>query len=712
MKSSIFTSIFFVCFCTLLNAQQSVTVDLINNSVYKANTLVDISEVIYGHVTNQYVLLKELGSNETGYADFEVNALDNSEVLFSFEEQAGDTYSFHLTNGSFSIDNTSVTNQSFTNNDLFRIERCSSGVVLYHNNNIAHVFENADQSKMIYARLYVVQANLVGSSQPVVNFSFPNGITNCSDPEGVNNFIGGNGGNNGQVLSCDVSPPFTDDMFYDDNPCSPTQGIIFTYEEFQSLSDNHNSVLGYDYDSLSILDTNKTQESNTIDFLAGTYGDMTLEDIYDCLDIGCSPMLDTLQHNLDTLAYLLGESLDAEQISDLNAVYADSMTAAQQVTFDSTFGSMTNLTNSIQELSSVISEVNVDSLIADAFGATESDCNDSIWDDIEIPDSIANSPVIQRLGGGDAFKKQLKESVMESLKAMLSGDPGDGGDPNWFLGEVEGLGLASTSSSMPSPSSTSMIKSIQSGVNLYNGTGSFQLPLESISSKDVSVPISISSSPGALKVNDQEGLLGSNMNLSHAGKITRVVKGLPDEFYGEIDGLAYGYKRGLTDVMEIYDVHIQLDTNIKPKWLKRIICRIVNIILKKLFNIDGGGLGSCSNNGFIGDLLAEYNDDLCVANPAYSETIAQILGNSAFAENLLKKYYILSPKDEDAVKISIYWRPVEYNYITTDVIVSIPLGVAGLSLNFGLVVRAGYKIIDVPSPVTVKKNAIGYSHLT
>ncbi len=76
------------------------------------------------------------------------------------------------------------------------------------------------------------------------------------------------------------------------------------------------------------------------------------------------------------------------------------------------------------------------------------------------------------------------------------------------MGEIEGLGAIASGSMAPSPSAMSTINSVSSGVDLYNGKGSFSLPLDAISSKDISVSITVNGSPGNLKVDDQEGLLG------------------------------------------------------------------------------------------------------------------------------------------------------------------------------------------------------------
>lgn len=61
-----------------------------------------------------------------------------------------------------------------------------------------------------------------------------------------------------------------------------------------------------------------------------------------------------------------------------------------------------------------------------------------------------------------------------------------------------------------------------------SGNFSYSLPLYTINTKDISLPISLDYTSG-VKVNDLGGVVGMGWNLSSGGVISRVMRGLPDE---------------------------------------------------------------------------------------------------------------------------------------------------------------------------------------
>ena len=97
---------------------------------------------------------------------------------------------------------------------------------------------------------------------------------------------------------------------------------------------------------------------------------------------------------------------------------------------------------------------------------------------------------------------------------------------------------------MPSPDATSMIKGINTPINLYNGTASVNVPLYTASANNgASVSVSLQYAGGGIKVNEIAGVAGLGWQLSAGGSITRVVRSLPDEqapFRTESD---LGYQR-------------------------------------------------------------------------------------------------------------------------------------------------------------------------
>lgn len=81
----------------------------------------------------------------------------------------------------------------------------------------------------------------------------------------------------------------------------------------------------------------------------------------------------------------------------------------------------------------------------------------------------------------------------------------------------------------PSPEVASLMKYIDYPVSLFTGQPSITLPLYSIKSGSLEIPISISYHGGGIKVNELSGIVGLGWNLNAGGCITRTVHGYPDE---------------------------------------------------------------------------------------------------------------------------------------------------------------------------------------
>lgn len=88
--------------------------------------------------------------------------------------------------------------------------------------------------------------------------------------------------------------------------------------------------------------------------------------------------------------------------------------------------------------------------------------------------------------------------------------------------------VAKTSIS-PSPEGMSSIKDIQSPVSYYTGTVNVSVPLYTINYRDIAVPISFNYQTSGIKVSDVPTYVGLGWRHSSGGKVTRVVKGWPDE---------------------------------------------------------------------------------------------------------------------------------------------------------------------------------------
>ncbi len=81
----------------------------------------------------------------------------------------------------------------------------------------------------------------------------------------------------------------------------------------------------------------------------------------------------------------------------------------------------------------------------------------------------------------------------------------------------------------PSPESSSLIRSVNVPVDKYTGAANIQIPLYTISTQDIQIPISLTYQSSGIKLQDVATWVGLGWNLSAGGRITRVVRHLPDE---------------------------------------------------------------------------------------------------------------------------------------------------------------------------------------
>jgi YD repeat-containing protein len=90
----------------------------------------------------------------------------------------------------------------------------------------------------------------------------------------------------------------------------------------------------------------------------------------------------------------------------------------------------------------------------------------------------------------------------------------------------------------PSPTASSLGKYGDVPVSLFSGLPGVSVPLFELSSKELSVPISISYHAAGVKVEDIAGWIGTGFSLNAGGAITRSIRGRPDEDVGRLtDGI-------------------------------------------------------------------------------------------------------------------------------------------------------------------------------
>jgi len=338
-----------------------------------------------------------------------------------------------------------------------------------------------------------------------------------------------------QAQDCVINPPITDDMFEEGDADCFGSSIIYTAEDLDAQSDEHSTIFGEPIDDVSfedvegIIDKDRTETNeNMRDVVAGTFGDMSLEEIYECFDLGCPELVNNMQSQVDQLAFLF-ESISPEDIAEFQDSLIDD---DPDLTFGDHVGDVNQFGGTV---SSAITDIDLSVIIGQAFGIdpndpNNSDCDNNIWNS-ELGGMLMRS-------SGKQFKRELEGKILERVEDFMMEDGGFTSDPNAFIGEIEGLGSLG-SNPTPTPEATSVINAVNSSVDLYNGKGNFGMSLDDIGVKDISIPVGIGTTPGELKVDDYDGLLGSNTNLNAGGRITRMVKGLPDDFVGTTHGKAF-----------------------------------------------------------------------------------------------------------------------------------------------------------------------------
>lgn len=87
------------------------------------------------------------------------------------------------------------------------------------------------------------------------------------------------------------------------------------------------------------------------------------------------------------------------------------------------------------------------------------------------------------------------------------------------------------------------------GASLYTGTVNYSVPLYTYKDNEFEIPLSVDYATNGFRVNHKSGILGQSWSLGGIGKITREIKGLPDERHKLVGGGAamsamdlWGYK--------------------------------------------------------------------------------------------------------------------------------------------------------------------------
>lgn len=101
---------------------------------------------------------------------------------------------------------------------------------------------------------------------------------------------------------------------------------------------------------------------------------------------------------------------------------------------------------------------------------------------------------------------------------------------------------------MPSPTAASLGKYGDIPVSLYTGTPNISIPLYEVKGRYLSVPITLTYHASGVKVEEIASWVGLGWSLNAGGVITRTLKGIPDEKYGD----GYHYTGDELDDMDVW----------------------------------------------------------------------------------------------------------------------------------------------------------------
>ena len=159
-------------------AQQRVDADLTNTSGQQEICAWYTTDIRYGELGKEEILLKELEAFQDGYAELTVDHFGiDEEIVFSLERanNTNEVFSIQLKNGNVSIDDgAGWTNVgAYVNGDVFRIGRELSKI-FFTKNGVRYSEEGVlEPNRVLHARLEVIKATAAQSVKPNIQFEFP-----------------------------------------------------------------------------------------------------------------------------------------------------------------------------------------------------------------------------------------------------------------------------------------------------------------------------------------------------------------------------------------------------------------------------------------------------------------------------------------------------------------------------------------------------------
>lgn len=178
------------------------------------------------------------------------------------------------------------------------------------------------------------------------------------------------------------------------------------------------------------------------------------------------------------------------------------------------------------------------------------------------------------------ISQQKRDRIIEVMEAMRSADQQANESETARTASASSSssatpgesGTAETVVALPSPSSLGKVERGTDMVNLYTGDLNYKIPLYTLESRDLSVPIILSYNSASNKVDNISSEVGMGWSLNAGGLITRVMKGLPDEFQGDINQAngtkytGYGWLKLKNRSMGGKSVRINSPSDFKNRW--------------------------------------------------------------------------------------------------------------------------------------------------
>jgi len=118
---------------------------------------------------------------------------------------------------------------------------------------------------------------------------------------------------------------------------------------------------------------------------------------------------------------------------------------------------------------------------------------------------------------------------------------------------------------MPSAHASSLVRAATASPNLYTGAVNVSIPLYTLPAQGMNIPIGLVYQSNGVKVNDKNGPLGMTWALQGGGAVTRIVKGYPDEFKGEIKQKIYK-QVDLNFFDKSFEIHDDKALEVVGKW--------------------------------------------------------------------------------------------------------------------------------------------------